>query len=91
MRTLDSSQRLAVGYSVPIVYCYDIVEYHSKYIHFFIREAFRLTLIRRIRQNGKDIRAKGKLNAFLKNGCYDETIHWTNNNEIRTQQKIETI
>ena len=32
----------------------------------FIHEAFRLTLIRRIRQSGKEIRAKGKLNAFLK-------------------------
>ena len=43
--------------------CGTELEYFSKYVH-FIHEAFHLTLIRRIRQNEKEIQAKEKLNAF---------------------------
>ena len=56
----------------------------------FIREAFRLTLIKRIRQNGKEIGAEGKLNAFLKTVVMTKQYNGqtTDNNEKRTQQKI---
>ena len=59
-------------------------------LHAIFHEAFRLTLIRRIRQNGKEIRAKGKLNAFLKTVVMTKQYNGqtTNNNEKRTQQKI---